>query len=68
MRRPTTRSVGGKIEPMKAIANTIRSAQPRDGLLLLAASTAALVLASLDQSTRGPSLTALVLTHLQWFC
>ncbi|WP_186511247.1 hypothetical protein [Caenimonas sedimenti] len=52
---------------MKAIATTIQHAEPRDCLLLLAASASALVLSSLDQCTRGPSITAMVLTHLHWF-
>jgi hypothetical protein len=39
----------------------------REMLPLLVVSAVILVLSSLDQSTRGPSLTGLVLTHLNWF-
>jgi hypothetical protein len=37
---------------------------PRDFALLAVASVAALVLASMDQCTRGPSLTGLFLSNL----
>jgi hypothetical protein len=36
-------------------------------LPLLVVSAVILVLSSLDQSTRGPSLTAMLLTHLDLF-
>lgn len=49
---------------MKSLATTFQHAEPRDWLLLLAASAAALVLSSLDQCTRGPSITGMVLTNL----
>jgi hypothetical protein len=52
---------------MKSIADTFQHAEPRDLLLLLAASAAALVLSSLDQCTRGPSLTGLFLSNLHAF-
>jgi hypothetical protein len=39
----------------------------RTALLLATLSVASLVLPSMDQCTRGPSLTAMVLTHLNWF-
>lgn len=39
----------------------------REALVLVVLSAAALVLPSMDQCTRGPSLTAMVLTHLHWF-
>jgi hypothetical protein len=37
-------------------------------LPMLLVSAVILVLSSLDQSTRGPSLTAMLLTHLNLFC
>ncbi len=39
----------------------------RTALLLGVLSVASLVLPSMDQATRGPSITAMVLTHLNWF-
>ena len=48
-------------------ANTDFSLQPREWLALAAISAAALVLSSLDQCTRGPSLTGLLLTNLTSF-
>jgi hypothetical protein len=39
----------------------------REMLPLLVVSAVILVLSSLDQSTRGPSLTAMLLTHLDLF-
>ena len=39
----------------------------RTAMLLATLSLASLVLPSMDQCTRGPSLTAMVLTHLNWF-
>ena len=39
----------------------------REALVLVLLSAAALVLPSMDQCTRGPSITAMVLTNLHWF-
>lgn len=39
----------------------------RTALLLVMLSAASLVLPSMDQCTRGPSITGMVLTHLSWF-
>ena len=41
--------------------------QPQEWLELIVLSVAAIVLGSLDQCTRGPSLTAMFLTHLNQF-
>jgi hypothetical protein len=56
------------MQGMKSLAVTLRHAPPRDWALLLAASAAALVLSSLDQCTRGPSITAMLLTNLNRIC
>lgn len=39
----------------------------REALVLVLLSSAALVLPSMDQCTRGPSITAMLLTNLHWF-
>jgi len=53
---------------MKAKLAVLASPEQRRNLLLLGLlSAASLVLPSMDQCTRGPSLTAMVLTHLHWF-
>ena len=39
----------------------------REALVLVLLSAAALVLPSMDQCTRGPSITAMVLSNLHWF-
>lgn len=41
--------------------------QLRESLLLVLLSGAAVVLASMDQCTRGPSVTGMLLTHLHTF-
>lgn len=41
--------------------------QPQEWLELIVLSVAAIVLGSLDQCTRGPSITAMVLTNLHHF-
>lgn len=41
--------------------------QPQEWLQLVVLSVAALVLASIDQCTRGPSITGMVLTNLHHF-
>lgn len=43
---------------------SIPGLQPQEWLELAALSVAAIVLGSLDQCTRGPSLTAMTLTYL----
>jgi hypothetical protein len=56
------------IDPMKAKLALLTDPHHRQTALLLGLLTvASLVLPSMDQCTRGPSLTALVLTHLNWF-
>jgi hypothetical protein len=53
---------------MKAkVALLIHPEHRRTLMLLGVLSAASLVLPSMDQCTRGPSLTAMVLTHLSWF-
>lgn len=53
---------------MKAKLAVLASPEHRRTLMLLGVlSAASLVLPSMDQCTRGPSLTAMVLTHLHWF-
>jgi hypothetical protein len=53
---------------MKAKLAVLASPEHRRTLLLLGVlSVASLVLPSMDQCTRGPSVTAMVLTHLHWF-
>jgi hypothetical protein len=53
---------------MKAKVALLSHPEHRRTVLLLATlSVASLVLPSMDQCTRGPSLTAMVLTHLNWF-
>jgi hypothetical protein len=53
---------------MKAQVALFADPQSRQEALALALlSAAALVLPSMDQCTRGPSITAMVLTHLHWF-
>lgn len=53
---------------MKAKVALLAQPEQRRTLMLLALlSVASLVLPSMDQCTRGPSLTAMVLTHLHWF-
>jgi len=47
-------------------ANAALSA--REAIVLLALSAAAMVLSSLDQCTRGPSLTGMLLANLRWIC
>lgn len=39
----------------------------REAMVLVLLSAAALVLPSMDQATRGPSITAMVLSNLHWF-
>lgn len=39
----------------------------REAMVLVLLSAAALVLPSMDQCTRGPSITAMVLSNLHWF-
>jgi hypothetical protein len=41
--------------------------QRRDALLLVLLSTATMVLSSMDQCTRGPSITGMVLSNLHRF-
>ena len=54
---------------MKAkVALLSNPTQLRETLLLLLLTGSTTVLATLDQCTRGPSLTAMFLTHLQSFC
>lgn len=53
---------------MKAKVALLAEPEHRRTLMVLAAlSVASLVLPSMDQCTRGPSITAMVLTHLHWF-
>ena len=53
---------------MKAQLAILADPQHRQtALLLVALSVASLVVPSMDQCTRGPSLTAMFLTHLHWF-
>ena len=53
---------------MKAKVALLAEPEHRRTLLLLGVlSVASLVLPSMDQCTRGPSLTAMVLTNLHWF-
>ena len=53
---------------MKAKLAILADPQHRQTALLLGVlSVASLVLPSMDQCTRGPSLTAMLLTHLNWF-
>lgn len=53
-------------DPMKVTAPRCPP-QLREALPLLVISAVILVLSSLDQSTRGPSLTGLLLAHLNVF-
>jgi len=56
------------MDSMKAKVALLADPQSRrEALVLVVLSAAALVLPSMDQCTRGPSLTAMVLTHLHWF-
>jgi hypothetical protein len=48
-----------------ALRSVMQQLRETPALALLSAAT--LVLASMDQCTRGPSLTAMVLTHLNTF-
>ena len=53
---------------MKAKVALLANPDQRRTLMLLGLlSAASLVIPSMDQCTRGPSLTAMVLTHLNWF-
>ena len=53
---------------MKAKVALLTHPQNRRTALALGLLTvASLVIPSMDQATRGPSLTAMVLTHLNWF-
>ena len=53
---------------MKAQLAILADPQHRQtALLLVGLSVASLVVPSMDQCTRGPSLTAMFLTHLNWF-
>ena len=67
-RRLTANAPGGIIFFMKAkLAFLADPEHRRTAMLLATLSLASLVLPSMDQCTRGPSLTAMVLTHLNWF-
>lgn len=55
------------MQGMRSLAASLHHLDAKDVVLLAAAWAAALVLSSLDQCTRGPSLTGMVLANLNRF-
>jgi hypothetical protein len=66
LRAPGRRGIIFSMETQNTTADF--KPQPREWLALAGLSLAAMVLSSLDQCTRGPSLTAILLSNLQAFC